>query len=152
MSRIKRNLKCFLCTGGDLGYFSECCYTDIQEQSYHSSVLFSHCQYLEQFSWTGKTYTKILKIFVFSENDNICPPRRGLEPLFVGCCCLSGCYCLILPVFSWVGECLLSYWGPFVTPQKLSHCTLQGPVPGCERLLRFSLFLTLLTSANSSHT
>ena len=121
----------------------------MHEQSCHSSVLFSYCQYLEQSSWTGKNYTEILKIFEFSKNNNICPPRRGLEPLFVGGCCLLDCYCLILPVLSWVGECLLSHWGPFVTLQKLPHCTLQGPVPGCERLLWFSLFLTLLTSSSS---
>lgn len=53
----------------------------VHEQSRHSSVLFSCCEYLEQSSWTDKTYTEILKILVFSKNNNICPPRKGLEPL-----------------------------------------------------------------------
>lgn len=53
-----------------------------------------------------------------SKSDNISFPRRHID-LFVGGCCLSGWYCLVVPALWGVGECWLSQWGAGVSLQRL---------------------------------
>ena len=151
LSRIKRNLKCFLCAGGDLGYFSECCYTKtyLCMNSHVTPVSYSHTVSIWS-SLSGQVrltlrFSRYLS-FLRTITSVLLEEVLSLFLLVVVACRIATAWFFLL---SWVGECLLSHWGPFVTLQKLPHCTLQGPVPGCERLLWFSLFLTLLTSSNS---
>ena len=134
-----------------LGYFSECCHTKtyLCMNSHVTPVSYSHAVSI----WSShpgriRLTLRFSRYLCFLRTVTSVLLEKVLS-LFVGCRCLWGCYSLILPALSWVGECLLSLWGLFVTLQKLPHCTLQVPVPGCEGLFWFSLFLTLLTSSNS---